>query len=174
MKLLWAPGLAPVRWPHYHHHPVSVVTQFLISAEICHKTLLTTTSEMVLGINMSRMLKKCNKFYFPSILLKTTWVAAGHGRQDLCLWLFYAAKLSFNTRQGGPVPGAHHPRHLFKIFTWRPGPAWPLKINSAALPSVQALRSLTPFSALNRTIIAQYHYWQTMTSYAKMMHMHIL
>ena len=26
---------------------------------------------------------------------------------------------------------AHHPRHLFKIFTWRPGPSWPS--NSAVL-----------------------------------------
>ena len=85
MKLLSAPGLAPVHCPHYHHHPVSVVTQFLISAEICHKILLTTTSEMVLDINTSRMLKKCNTLNFPLILLKTTWVEAGPGRQDLCL-----------------------------------------------------------------------------------------
>ena len=57
MKLLSAPGLAPVHCPHYHHHPVSVVTQFLISAEICHKILLTTTSEMVHEINIFKMLK---------------------------------------------------------------------------------------------------------------------
>ena len=35
-----------------------------------------------------------------SILFKTTWVEAGPGRLDLCLWLFYVAKLSFNTSRG--------------------------------------------------------------------------
>ena len=73
-----------------------------------------------------------------SILFKTTWVEAGPGRLDLCLWLFYVAKLSFNTRQGWKAGLMDHSRqrlpNLFKTFTWwlgleaGSGSVWPLNV----------------------------------------------
>ena len=55
-----------------------------------------------------------------SILFKTTWVEAGPGRLDLCLWLFYVAKLSFNTsrgRDGGREAGGRY--HPHKGLHWQ-------------------------------------------------------